>query len=200
MAERGARVYAANGCVYCHSQQVRADYAGVGYRAKMGRPPQRAARLHFRATGVARENAHGPGPCEHRRTRAKGRGKPFAHGRGKSCATRSGGLPGRRSLGEGGQSAAVSCNFSFTRKLACGRGGNIARCYCIETADQPRSGESFHLQSLLQQQRLRAQVQPRLLLTAYGRTTVARANGGIAANVFRCLASRASLFAAQYQF
>jgi cbb3-type cytochrome oxidase cytochrome c subunit len=27
MFERGARVYAANGCVYCHSQQVRADYA-----------------------------------------------------------------------------------------------------------------------------------------------------------------------------
>jgi len=27
MVERGARVYAANGCVYCHSQQVRADYA-----------------------------------------------------------------------------------------------------------------------------------------------------------------------------
>ncbi|MGE5208991.1 MAG: cbb3-type cytochrome c oxidase subunit II, partial [Alphaproteobacteria bacterium] len=27
MFERGARVYAANGCVYCHSEQVRADYA-----------------------------------------------------------------------------------------------------------------------------------------------------------------------------
>lgn len=28
MAERGRQIYAANGCVYCHSQQVRADYAG----------------------------------------------------------------------------------------------------------------------------------------------------------------------------
>jgi len=27
MAERGRRVYAANGCIYCHSQQIRADYA-----------------------------------------------------------------------------------------------------------------------------------------------------------------------------
>ena len=27
MAERGRKIYAANGCVYCHSQQVRADYA-----------------------------------------------------------------------------------------------------------------------------------------------------------------------------
>src|SRR6266513_2415604 len=29
MFERGARVYAANGCVYCHSQQVRPEYAGA---------------------------------------------------------------------------------------------------------------------------------------------------------------------------
>jgi hypothetical protein len=28
MADRGRRIYAANGCVYCHSQQMRADYAG----------------------------------------------------------------------------------------------------------------------------------------------------------------------------
>ncbi len=28
MVSRGARVYAANGCVYCHSQQVRPDYGG----------------------------------------------------------------------------------------------------------------------------------------------------------------------------
>jgi cbb3-type cytochrome oxidase cytochrome c subunit len=27
MAERGRRVYAANGCVYCHSQQIRPDYS-----------------------------------------------------------------------------------------------------------------------------------------------------------------------------
>jgi cbb3-type cytochrome oxidase cytochrome c subunit len=29
MVTRGARVYAANGCIYCHSEQVRADYAGA---------------------------------------------------------------------------------------------------------------------------------------------------------------------------
>src|SRR5438067_583597 len=27
MAERGRRIYVANGCFYCHSEQVRADYA-----------------------------------------------------------------------------------------------------------------------------------------------------------------------------
>jgi hypothetical protein len=36
MFERGARVYAANGCIYCHSQQVRAEYAGDDIERKWG--------------------------------------------------------------------------------------------------------------------------------------------------------------------
>ncbi|MEY2492650.1 MAG: cytochrome c oxidase cbb3-type subunit [Verrucomicrobiota bacterium] len=36
MAERGRRVYASNGCFYCHSQQVRADYAGSDIERKWG--------------------------------------------------------------------------------------------------------------------------------------------------------------------
>ena len=36
MFERGARVYSANGCVYCHSQQVRADYAANDIERKWG--------------------------------------------------------------------------------------------------------------------------------------------------------------------
>src|SRR5882724_12470892 len=36
MFARGARVYAANGCVYCHSQQVRAAYAGADIERKWG--------------------------------------------------------------------------------------------------------------------------------------------------------------------
>jgi len=36
MVERGARVYAANGCIYCHSQQVRADYASDDIERKWG--------------------------------------------------------------------------------------------------------------------------------------------------------------------
>ena len=36
MFERGARVYAANGCIYCHSQQVRADYAAADIERKWG--------------------------------------------------------------------------------------------------------------------------------------------------------------------
>src|SRR5437773_7839595 len=36
MAERGRRVYAANGCVYCHSQQIRPDYVSADIERKWG--------------------------------------------------------------------------------------------------------------------------------------------------------------------
>jgi cbb3-type cytochrome oxidase cytochrome c subunit len=36
MATRGARVYAANGCMYCHSQQVRAEYSADDIERKWG--------------------------------------------------------------------------------------------------------------------------------------------------------------------
>jgi cbb3-type cytochrome oxidase cytochrome c subunit len=36
MAQRGRKIYAANGCVYCHSQQVRADYAASDIERKWG--------------------------------------------------------------------------------------------------------------------------------------------------------------------
>jgi len=39
MAERGRRIYVANGCFYCHSEQVRADYAA----ADMDRPRDAAS-------------------------------------------------------------------------------------------------------------------------------------------------------------
>jgi cbb3-type cytochrome oxidase cytochrome c subunit len=41
MAERGRKIYAANGCVYCHSQQVRADYAASDIDRNWG--PRRSA-------------------------------------------------------------------------------------------------------------------------------------------------------------
>lgn len=36
MAERGRHVYVANGCFYCHSEQVRPDYAGADIDRKWG--------------------------------------------------------------------------------------------------------------------------------------------------------------------
>lgn len=36
MVKQGARVYAANGCIYCHSEQVRAEYAADDIERKWG--------------------------------------------------------------------------------------------------------------------------------------------------------------------
>nr|MBA2623620.1 cbb3-type cytochrome c oxidase subunit II [Chthoniobacterales bacterium] len=36
MADHGRKIYAANGCVYCHSQQVRPDYAASDIDRKWG--------------------------------------------------------------------------------------------------------------------------------------------------------------------
>jgi cbb3-type cytochrome oxidase cytochrome c subunit len=36
MVQWGARVYAANGCIYCHSEQVRAEYAAADIERKWG--------------------------------------------------------------------------------------------------------------------------------------------------------------------
>ena len=36
MADRGRKIYAANGCTYCHSQQVRAEYAASDIDRKWG--------------------------------------------------------------------------------------------------------------------------------------------------------------------
>src|SRR5258707_14779370 len=36
MVQWGARVYAANGCNYCHSEQVRAEYSGADIERKWG--------------------------------------------------------------------------------------------------------------------------------------------------------------------
>src|SRR3954447_12778600 len=36
MADHGRRVYAVNGCIYCHSQQVRPDYASADIDRKWG--------------------------------------------------------------------------------------------------------------------------------------------------------------------
>ena len=36
MAERGRKIYVANGCVYCHTQQVRPEYGGTDIERKWG--------------------------------------------------------------------------------------------------------------------------------------------------------------------
>ena len=45
MAERGRRVYVANGCFYCHSEQLRAGLCRFRYRAPARRRSKCAAKM-----------------------------------------------------------------------------------------------------------------------------------------------------------
>ena len=59
MAERGRHIYAANGCVYCHSQQVRADYAASDIDRKWGERRSAPRDYLFERPGFARQNENG---------------------------------------------------------------------------------------------------------------------------------------------
>src|SRR6266511_2543333 len=112
MVQRGARVYAANGCIYCHSEQVHAEYAGADIERKWG---------------------------------------------------------DRRS---------------------------VTRFYGAERANEPCSGSSSTFK--VSSSRSRCGRKSSRFTKSVG-ATVARANRGLATDLFRCLASCASLFAAKYQ-
>mgnify|MGYP001795078668 CR=1 FL=1 len=61
MARRGAQVYAANGCVYCHSQQVRPGYGGSDLDRKWG-PRRRAPGDYiFERVGLRGKGGRGAG-------------------------------------------------------------------------------------------------------------------------------------------
>src|SRR6266545_4758384 len=145
MVQRGARVYAANGCIYCHSEQVHAEYAGADIERKWG--------------------ARRSGPC---------------------AATRSGGL----------QSAAFSRRLAITREFACNNSRSVTRFYGAERANEPCYGSSSTFK--VSSSRSRCGRKSSRFTKSVG-ATVARANRGLATDLFRCLASCASLFAAKYQ-
>src|SRR5262249_33959500 len=88
-AERGRRVYAANGCVYCHSQQIRPDYISADIDRKWGE--RRSAprdylfdnpvQLGQERMGPDLSNVGKRGPAEEEKpTAALGGGPPAAPG------------------------------------------------------------------------------------------------------------------------
>ena len=95
----------------------------------MGRAPERAARLYFRASGASGEDAHGPRSFQHRQTRACGRRKPFAWAERESRR-----LSCRRSFAGQGGVRSFTCAFGlFSRAcgLASSKAGEFARCIDI---------------------------------------------------------------------
>ena len=176
---------------------------GVRYRPKMGRSPQRASRLYFRTTCFAWEDAHGPGPCEHRGSRASGTGESFAGWRRESSRLTKwrGSKPVTISGPAEGSGRAIARSFcgastatsSFSGNVTCG----VSNFPCIEASSDRESGHRHRFS--LSRSSCCCCWSCKSRCTASCGTTVARADGGLATNVFRCLASRASLFAAQHQ-
>ena len=199
MVTRGARVYAANGCNYCHSEQVRAEYAGADIERKWGdrrSAPrdyifERPVFLGKMRMGQDLANIGARAPKEEESPSPTGGASPAPQGAAAS--------PGAVASAKAGSPAPSAAASPSPASSPCGRGGYTTRCYCIETTNQPWSGESSTFKVSCNSSCC-GHKSSCSCVTACGRTTVARANGGIAANVFRCLASRASLFAAQYQF
>ncbi len=136
MVTRGARVYAANGCNYCHSQQVRAEYSGADIERKWGdrrSAPrdyifERPALLGKMRMGQDLANIGARAPKEEESPSPAGGASPAPQAAAAS--------PG--AVASAKAASPPPATFSF----ACNSGRNVTWCYCIETANQPRSGGS----------------------------------------------------------
>ncbi len=70
LAERGRKVYLANGCFYCHTQQVRPDYVSSDIDRKWGDRRSAPRDYIFDRPVLLGRDAHGPRSFECRKTRA----------------------------------------------------------------------------------------------------------------------------------
>jgi len=182
----------------------------------MGRPPQRAARLHFRATGISGEDAHGPGSFEYWRARADGTGKRSAHRSRKSCNLARG--AGRRtsarrcSLWRKSKSSFTEDRFAFASRRIASNIPRFAGAKCIAFASGScRSASSFTGTKRASESRPPEGASHFAISSSSGeghsswisksgrRSAVACADERRATDVLRGMASCPSVFAAQYQ-
>ena len=150
MFQRGAHVYAANGCVYCHSQQVRADYIADDIERKWGdrrSAPrdyifQRPVFLGKMRMGQDLANIGARAPAPEESPSPAGAASPAAQERGLQLARRSlakAGSPGAApatspSPGSSPATAPAAPHFAGKRGLAkCITAAGTAnrRCFAI---------------------------------------------------------------------
>ena len=144
MVTRGARVYAANGCNYCHSEQVRAEYAGADIERKWGdrrSAPrdyifERPVFLGKMRMGQDLANIGARAPKEEESPSPAGGASPAPHKERRSPQS----VPRRTADSPG----ADQPQHLLHPQAASGRCGNITRCYPASKppASQPRYGES----------------------------------------------------------
>jgi hypothetical protein len=183
----------------------------------MGRPPQRAARLHFRAPGISGEDAHGPGSFEYWRARADGTGKRSAHRSRKSCSLARGAerrtSAGRCSVWRKSKSSFTENRFAFASRRVASNIPRFAGSKCIAFASgSSRSVSSFAGAKRASQSRPEGASRFALSSSSSGECSsscisksgrrsaaVASADERRATDVLRGMAPRPSVFAAQYQ-
>ena len=191
MVTRGARVYAANGCNYCHSQQVRAEYSGADIERKWGdrrSAPrdyifERPALLGKMRMGQDLANIGARAPKEEESPSPAGGASPAPQAAAAS--------PGAVASAKAASPPPATSPSPATAPATSP--GAIAS----KPSTSPASGGSSTFEISRSSSSSCCGGSPAAVTSPSA--SVARANGGIAANVFRCLASRASLFAAQYQ-
>src|SRR6266446_6630110 len=132
MFERGAHVYAANGCIYCHSQQVRADYAaadierGWGNRRSAPRDYifERSVFLGKMRMGQDIANIGARAPAEQQSPPPAGAAAPQASPSGgtspAASAAPQGGAPAASPAAPGGSPAASPSSPAPKQPLAAG--------------------------------------------------------------------------------
>ena len=185
MFTRGEHVYAANGCVYCHSQQVRADYIADDIERKWGN--RRSAPLDYiferpvflgkmrMGQDLANIGARAPAPEE---------------------SPAPAGAP---------QGAAVSSSAVFTREFASNSARRVARDFACQrgfakciTAAGTADRRCFAITRTNGEHYSRRK-QPCRTECADSRRAMAHPDSRSAADVFCRVASCASLCAAQHQ-
>ncbi len=200
MFERGARVYAANGCIYCHSQQVRADYAADDIERKWG--DRRSAPRDYifdrpvflgkmrMGQDLANIGARAPAPEE----------SPSPAGVASPAAA-----PATQGTAAGSPSAAPANSPSSARSPGNGacrfRSAEFSfRFACCEYITAARATHRCRFTfPWANGERYSGRKQSGGTNRANSRRAVADPDRGFAADVLCCLASRASVFATQHQ-
>ncbi len=200
MFDRGAQVYAANGCIYCHSQQVRADYAAADIERKWGNRRsaprdyifERPVQLGKMRMGQDLANKSSSSWWCISCSVARGGDAGRASSRSGSIAftSRLSGKTNRR------RSAIISSRFAVT----CGSSIALSQCSAIKATCSARRCCFAFPRSNGDNRRIIGcatwDTDCFVIRIADRRSAVARTNDWAAADVFRGVASCASLFAA----
>ena len=191
MFKRGEHVYAANGCVYCHTQQVRADYIADDIERKWGNRRSAPRDYIFErpvflgkmrmGQDLANIGARAPAPEESPATAAQGAAV--------SSPPSSPATPPAASPGSSSATATAASPEYFARQRGfaeCVTAAGTAhrRCFAITRTN----GEHYSRRK-----------QPRGTECTDSRRAVARSDSWSTADVFCRVAPCASLCAAQYQ-